>query len=765
MKKLLFIIVMLLVMSASAVCYAYGTETSGEWEYFDEGLGTVIITGYNGNSKKVYVPSTLGGKPVTAVSSGAFTDNDTMETVNITNGIKVIDFGAFMNCTALKTVYIGADVEKIGNTNDYLTWNQYKAASELSGSARLPAPYVPAFMDCDNLEEFIVNLNNPTFSSKDGVLFNKDKSMLLLCPTGKTGSYTVPDSVTALDPRGTDGYHVSPFCDCKKLEELILSDNIVGDIGWFGEMSSLKHLYIGKGILEDDGYNNSIVSEIIDTTSLEQIDVSPEHETLTSVDGVLFNKDMSILHAYPAKKVGDYTVPNSVNEIAGNAFANSEGLNSVILPNSLATINYYAFKGSSLKGISIPKSVNKIGYGAFSYSDLENISWPATIPEIQFQMFDNCKNLTTASIEDGVTKISHQAFSGCENLQTINIPNSVNVIESQVFWGCSNLRAINLPKNISKIETGAFSNSGLEAFDWPENITTIENDMFKDCKNLKTVNITESVTGIGNYAFAGTAIEDFTLPSQITNVSYGLFDNCTNLKEINIPDEVTSIDGYAFRNTAIEKISLPDTVQTIGYNAFENCVGLTYIHFPESLKHIYNNAFCGCTNLDEIELPQHIESIRADAFKDCNSLFAVSYSGSNTQWKDVYIETGNQALTYANISFGCNYLYEITDLRLLSPSGESISKPTLGQSFTAEVKAIKNEQSDLTCTVMLAIYAKNGRLLRLEKTIAKYMPITEYTYIFNIPPQSAEVASVKAFIWDNCSSAEPMAECMELNCN
>ena len=108
-------------------------------------------------------------------------------------------------------------------------------------------------------------------------------------------------------------------------------------------MSSLKHLYIGKGILEDDGYNNSIVSEIIDTTSLEQIDVSPEHETLTSVDGVLFSKDMSVLHAYPAKKAGDYTVPNSVKEIGSSAFKDSSALTAVTLPDSVNSIGAVSY--------------------------------------------------------------------------------------------------------------------------------------------------------------------------------------------------------------------------------------------------------------------------------------------------------------------------------------------------------------------------------------------------------------------------------------
>lgn len=55
-----------------------------------------------------------------------------------------------------------------------------------------------AFDLCSGLETITVSRNNPAYTSVDGVLFDKDKTTLILYPEGKSGNYTIPSSVTTI---------------------------------------------------------------------------------------------------------------------------------------------------------------------------------------------------------------------------------------------------------------------------------------------------------------------------------------------------------------------------------------------------------------------------------------------------------------------------------------------------------------------------------------------------------------------------------------
>ena len=124
---------------------------SPEFTYEILGAGQdarAVITGYTGSGGAVSIPNTIAGLPVTAVLDGAF-----------------------LNCNELTAVTLGDHVVFVGES---------------------------AFNGCTNLAAIGATDANPNFSSEDGVLFNKSKTTLVLCPPTKAGFYEIPDGVTSL---------------------------------------------------------------------------------------------------------------------------------------------------------------------------------------------------------------------------------------------------------------------------------------------------------------------------------------------------------------------------------------------------------------------------------------------------------------------------------------------------------------------------------------------------------------------------------------
>lgn len=183
------------------------------------------------------------------------------------------------------------------------------------------------------------------------------------------------------------------------------------------------------------------------------------------------------------KKSGAIVIPEGVKTIGNDAFfdANKSKITSIKLPNSLKSIEDYAFKGIALKSIEIPDTVNELGESAF-YS---------------------CTQLKSIKLSSGLTKLSKNLFDGCTKLTDVTIPDSVTIIESDCFYECYGLKSIKLPNTLKELGGGAFF----------------------DCKNLTDITIPDGVTTIGESCFYGCGISTITVPDSVTSISGNLFDS------------------------------------------------------------------------------------------------------------------------------------------------------------------------------------------------------------------------------------------------
>ncbi|MBP3716443.1 MAG: leucine-rich repeat domain-containing protein [Paludibacteraceae bacterium] len=146
---------------------------------------------------------------------------------------------------------------------------------------------------------------------------------------------------------------------------------------------------------------------------LESFTASGNH--FKEKDGVLYNKAVDVLVAYPAgKRQSVFDIPEGVKEICEGACAYAS-FREVSLPSSLEAMYDSCFANcTNLTSVSIPSKVVVFGNSAF----IQDTS------------------LTIALIAEGVANVGISAFQNCTNLQNVDIPSTVNAIGDYAFWNC-----------------------------------------------------------------------------------------------------------------------------------------------------------------------------------------------------------------------------------------------------------------------------------------------------------------------------------------
>lgn len=204
-----------------------------------------------------------------------------------------------------------------------------------------------------------------------------------------------------------------------------------------------------------------------------------------------------------------------VVRIADGAFVfdGCEALTSVMIPDTVISIDYYAFFSCvGLTEITIPDSVISINGSFVGCTGLTSVTLPKSLTSINGEAFSGCVNLTSITVAQGNAKYhsenncvietaTNTLAVGC---QSSVIPDYVTDIGYRAFYGCSELKSITIPDSVTRIHEHAFiACDGLSSFVFPVGVTSIDPWMFFCCSGLKSVTILGRITSIGDYAFNG----------------------------------------------------------------------------------------------------------------------------------------------------------------------------------------------------------------------------------------------------------------------
>lgn len=244
--------------------------------------------------------------------------------------------------------------------------------------------------------------------------------------------------------------------------------------------------------------------------------------------------------------------------------------------------------------------------------DMYNYGWDSPF---------NYKPIKDIIIENGITWVGQDAFRYCSELENVIIPDSVEGISFYAFVRCDRMANITVGENNNNYssENGVLFSKSKKAlikyppgkidtyYEIPNGVTYIDSSAFEYANNLTGIKFSNSLRYIHGDAFK----------------------YCTNLINIAIPDNVKGIDTYAFAEcTNLESVTIGNGVSEIDYATFFECTKLKDVTFSSSITTIHDNAFKGCISLSDIY-----------------------YRGTEEQWNEIQINSGNEYFLNTNVHF------------------------------------------------------------------------------------------------------------------
>lgn len=411
--------------------------------------------------KESQLESVVIGSGVKSIGLGAFTGSKSLTTVTMNQSVEIIEDSAFEYCEKLQSIVIPDSTVTI----EEHAFVGCVSLATVTWGKNIQTIGACAFEDCAITEiilpDTVTEIGVQAFSGCDKATTVKignsvekiDSRAFQYCAMTEI---LIPDSVTYLGREA--------FSCCTNAKTLSIGSGVTElNEKAFYHCTSLESASIAAGVV-------TIGNEVFtDCSSLKAITVAEENPNYSSDEcGVLFNKDKTKLIQGPGGITGTYTVPNGVTTIGDHAFYQSKQLTGLAFPDSLKTIEGFAFYGCE---------------------NIEHIDYGNGLVEAPGSMtFAYCNKLTEVNLPDSFKTIGAHMYRGCEGLVDIVIPDGVETIGTEAFAYISNLKSVKLGKGVKLIKRSAFEFcEHMEKISVFENLQTVEDSAFYRCDDLTDV--------------------------------------------------------------------------------------------------------------------------------------------------------------------------------------------------------------------------------------------------------------------------------------
>lgn len=549
---------------------------------------------------------------VTKIYERAFYECKKLTAITFAQGTAPITIGdsAFAYCSAITEMTLPDNVAHLGQTLFY-------GCSELV-TLTLPAG-ITSFdgsmvTSCSKLAAINVGTDGSGdyYSSVDGVLYNADKTELVIYPRAKTATELVLDASV----------------------KVILANA-------FANNSTIERVTLPEGLVEIKS------RAFYNCTSLASINVP---STVQLIDKEAF---------YACYSLGTLTFAQEGNDpliISDGAFKETIALTSVAFPARLYVLGDEAFyagyeETSNLSSVTFADGCQLISIGdyAFEGASIESIVIPAGVATIGDRAFFANASLVSFVANEGLVSIGDNAFAGCSELLSVSFPASLKTIGASLFYledwndaySCPKLASVTFAKGsqLEYLPAGTFAYTALQSFVVPASVQGMGDGEYYDSENpgvFTNVTTLESVT--------------FESGSLCANIGASAFEGCTALHTVEIPTSVATIGEYAFAGcTALEAVTIPETVVNLGAYMFSNCSSLSEVELKTKATVLPSNMFVNCSALTEVVIPASVSEIGSGCFGG-TSIEAFTVDEASTYFTVIegtlYTKDGTQIIAF-----------------------------------------------------------------------------------------------------------------------
>ncbi len=534
---------------------------NGDWRYAvryggrrgsPEGPRYISILKYLGDAERVAVPAELEGLPVrelyfrgertTPFKGRPSVFNDRVREITLPDGLLDIGDMAFAGCRSLERVHLPDSVRSVDafafalcSALTELTLPdgiEVLAFSALSGCSSLHTLHLPARLrvicggalaDCTALRELTlpagleeldpllggpalqalrVEKGNPHFTAEDGVLYDRDKTTLVLYPPERPDrAFRLPNTVRVVNEQ----------VQARHLEELALP--------------------AGLETLSPQAFDLC--------RALRTVTIPADAPHFAAVDGVLYSRDMTRLMLYPAARAArSYRVPDGVTDLRG-------------LP-----------RRAPIAALHLPDGCRRLPLCRFAGWDrLEQVRLPADLPELPKESFRDCAALRR--VELGRCTQLYARFENCPALEEIALPMSsvrYEVRDGALYTrdGRTLLRCLpgrgaeefTVPEGVEELAPHAFDHcAALRRVTCPDSLRRVGDMAFVNCAGLEELRLPPAMEWLGFGAFMGCAsLRELTIPEGVTVLRPLLFGGCAALTHLTLPATVREYEGYVLQS-------------------------------------------------------------------------------------------------------------------------------------------------------------------------------------------------------------------------
>ena len=359
--------------------------------------------------------------------------------------------------------------------------------------------------------------------------------------------------------------------------------SVSGEFIWdtYSLAPAVTHLQIGAGIGSIDrgafsGFRNFQSAGV-------------QSDAFVFENGVLYDAARTRLLAASSAVGERFSIPDSVTETDGYAFASAKNLRSVETGAGLKALGAFAFADNiTLEEVRFSSALETIGEGAFS----------------------GCAALRGIVLPDTVTVLAKNTFRGCTALENVQLPAGLLTIEEGVFCDCAALKELYIPAAVQEIDPLAFADRiGDVITGLPYSVGLVTAALSSDEPLCESGLESVTVSGENRYYSSEDGVlfnkdktelvlfprkkdaDEYTVPDTVYRIGTAAFYGCDQLHTIRLPENLTIIYDHAFAFCGFSEIELPSLTAYIGGYAFAYCMELRSIVIPAGVCHMGNRVF------------------------------------------------------------------------------------------------------------------------------------------------------------------------------